>query len=121
MEGKPRSIDSYLAGLKDNQRAALQRLREAIQKAAPGSEEGFGYGLPAFRFRGKLLVAFGAAKAHCALYPMSPRVLEAYREELKGFDTSKGAIRFQPAHPLSTILVQKIVKARIREITDVQG
>ena len=114
MKAKQPTIDDYLAALDDDQRGALQRLRKAIRAAAPKAEECISYRLPAFRL-GKVLVAFGAAESHCAFYPMSGTMVNAFRDELKAFDTSKGTIRFQPDKPLPVNLIRKIVRARIRE------
>jgi uncharacterized protein YdhG (YjbR/CyaY superfamily) len=111
---KPKTIDEYLAGLSDDQRAALQKLRMTIRRAAPTAEECISYSLPAFRLNGPL-VAFGATARHCAFYPMSSSTVEAYKDDLKGFDTSKGTIRFQPDRPLPAALVRKLVKARVAE------
>ncbi len=111
----PKTHDEYLATLPEDKRAALEKLRRTIHRAAPGAEECMSYRLPAFRFEGRVLVAFGAASEHCALYPMSATAVEAHQEELKGFDTSKGTIRFQPDHPLPAALVKKLVQARIAE------
>ena len=41
--------------------------------------------------------------------------LAAHRDELEGFERSKGTIRFQPGKPLPAGLVRKLVKARIAE------
>ena len=71
--------------------------------------------MPAFRLDGKPLVAFRAAVNHCAFHPMSGSTVEAHKADLKGYDTSKGTIRFHPERPLSTALVRKLVKARIAE------
>jgi uncharacterized protein YdhG (YjbR/CyaY superfamily) len=46
---------------------------------------------------------------------MSPATLAAHRDELEGYETSKGTIRFQPGKPLPAGLVRKLVKARIAE------
>ena len=46
---------------------------------------------------------------------MSLAVMEAFKNELRGFDTSKGAIRFPVDKPLPAGLVKKLVKARIAE------
>ena len=112
---KANTIDEYLAGLSDDKRDALERLRKTIRAAARGAEEYFSYGLPAFRLDGKPLVAFGATATHCAFYPMTGTTVDAYKEELEDYETSKGAIRFQPAKPLPATLVRKMVKARIAE------
>lgn len=114
---KPRTIDEYLAGVDTKQRAALARLRKAIQAAAPKAEECISYGLAAFRLDGRPLVAFGATANHCAFYPMSGSTVETYRAELKDFETSKGTVRFSPEQPLPAALVKKLVKARIAENT----
>lgn len=110
------NIDQLLAAAAPDQRAALQKLREAIQAAAPEAKESVSYGLPAFRLNGKPLMAFGAAARHCALYPMSVAAIAAHRAALKDFETSKGAIRFQPSRPLPTSLVKNLVKARLVEL-----
>jgi uncharacterized protein YdhG (YjbR/CyaY superfamily) len=114
MAGKPKTIDEYLAALSDDKRAALQKLRKTIKAVAPRAEECISYQIPAFRLNG-MLVGFGATKNHCAFYPMSSTTVEAHKDELKDYDTSKGTIRFQPDKPLPAALVRKLVKARIAE------
>jgi len=85
-----------------------------IKAAAPKAEECLSYQLPAFRLNGKFLVAYGAAANHCAFYPGS--VLEAIKNELKDYDTSKGTIRFPASRPLPATLVRKLVRFRIAKI-----
>lgn len=108
---KPKTIDAFLAALPPGQQSALQRLREAILAAAPGAEECISYGVPAFRLNGRFLLAFGATAKHCAFYPGA--VVDAFREELKPWSTSKGTIRFQPDQPLPKALIRKLVRAQI--------
>ena len=110
-KGKPATIDQYLAPLAADQRDALQKLRKTIRAAAPGVEECMSYGMPGFRYDGRMLVWFGAAAKHCAFYPGG--VVRVYAKELAAFETSKGTIRFQPDRPLPAALVRKIVKERI--------
>lgn len=114
MAGKPTTIDEYLATVSDDKRAALENLRTIIRAAAPNAEECISYQVPAFRQNG-MLVGFGATSRHCAFYLMSAATVEAHREELAGYDTSKGTIRFQAEEPLPAALVRKLVKARIAE------
>jgi uncharacterized protein YdhG (YjbR/CyaY superfamily) len=110
----PATIDEYLATIDPDKRAALQRLRNIIRAAAPKAEECISYQLPAYRLGGRILVFLGAAANHCAFYPGAFPV-DAYKHELKAYDTSKGTIRFQPRRPLPVALVRKIVKARLAE------
>jgi uncharacterized protein YdhG (YjbR/CyaY superfamily) len=114
MKTKPETIDEYLAPLSNEKRAALEKLRRAIKSAAPKAEECISYQIPAFRLDGRLLVAFGAAKNHCAFYPGALPV-KTHKDELKAYDTTKGTIRFQADSPLSATLVRKLVKTRIAE------
>jgi uncharacterized protein YdhG (YjbR/CyaY superfamily) len=111
---KPTTIDEYLATLSDDKRAALVKLRKTIKAVAPKAEECISYQIAAFRLNG-MLVGFGATANHCALYLMSSSTVEAHKDELKDYDTSKGTIRFQADHPLPAALVRKLVKARIAE------
>jgi len=114
---KPQTIDEYLAGVREDQRAALTKLRQAIKSAAPKAEECISYQVPAFRLDGRLLVAFGAATNHCAFYP-GAFPIDAHRRELGAYATSKGTIRFQPDTPLPATLVRKLVKTRMTEHAD---
>src|SRR5438093_13064024 len=111
---RAKTIDEYLAALSDDKRSALERLRKTIRSAAPKAEECISYQLPAFRLNG-MLVAFGATANHCAFYAMSSSTVEAHKAELRGYDTSKGTIRFPADKPLPAALVRKLVKARIAE------
>ena len=108
-------VDAFLAALPPEMRAALENLRRAIRAAAPGIEESINYGVPAFKYRGRSLVSYGAAKSHCSFYVQSPAVMEAHREELASYATSKGTVRFAPDAPLPDALVAKLVRARMAE------
>ncbi len=114
MSPGPKTVDEYLAALPDDQRAALEKTRETIQGAAPEAVEAISYGIPGYKFNGKPLIHFGAAKNHCALYGAA--VVDSDRDELEGYDTSKGTIRFSPDKPLPAALVKKLVKTRMAQI-----
>jgi uncharacterized protein YdhG (YjbR/CyaY superfamily) len=113
-KSKTKTIDDYLDGLTPDKRAALEKLRKTIRAAAPEAEECISYQIPAFRQNG-MLVGFGATVDHCAFFPFNSTTVAAYKADLKGYDTSKGTIRFQPEKPLPAALVRKLVKARLAE------
>jgi len=110
---KPTNTDEYLTQLPPDQRKALQTLRKRILAAAPGAEEHFGYGMPGFKHNGHPMLYLGAAKNHVALYGSVP---VEYKDQLKDFTVSKGAIQFTPEKPLPVALVKDIVKAKVAEI-----
>jgi len=114
MMSKAKTIDQFLAGVGDDKRAALEKLRKAIRATAPKAEECISYGVPAFKLDGKLLVAFGAAAKHCAFYP-GALPIETHQAELKAYSTSKGTIRFASDKPLPVALVRKLVRTRMAQ------
>ena len=109
-------IDATLAALPADQRAALQALRQTIAAAARGADESISYGMPAVRYHGRALVSYAAFKAHCSFFPMSSTLIETHRDELAGFATTKGTLRFTPGHPLPSDLVQRMVRERMAQI-----
>ena len=108
---KVTTVEQYLAQLDDDKRTALERLRRTIKTALPRAEECISYGMPAFRYDGRVVAWYAAAKNHCAYYPGGSPA--ACREDVASYDTSKGTIRFQPDRPLPAALVKKLLKARI--------
>lgn len=109
-------MDAYLAGLPEDQRAALARVRAAAAAAAPDAEEGESYGMPAFRLDGKPLLGLTASAKHLSVHPFSPAVVDAVRGRLDGFSLSKGTIRFTPDRPLPDGVVEELVALRAAEI-----
>ncbi|MGA3165620.1 MAG: DUF1801 domain-containing protein [Terriglobia bacterium] len=111
----PKNVDEYLAGVPEPARSTLQRVRAVIRSAVPAeATEAISYRIPMFKYKGPLL-GYAAFSNHCSLFPMSSSVIEAFKNELKGFQTSKGTIRFPVDKPLSAALVKKLVKARIAQ------
>ena len=113
--GAPKNVDEYLAGVPEPARSALNKIRAAIRCAVPPeATETISYGIPAFKHKG-VLVWFAAFSNHCSLFPTAS-VVEAFKNELKAFSTSKGTIHFPTDKPLPTALVKKLVKARVARV-----
>ena len=112
--GAPKNVDEYLAGVPEPARSTLNKIRAVIRAAVPpDATEAISYGIPAFKYKGPL-VWFAAFSKHCSLFPTAS-VIEAFKNELKGFSTSKGTIHFPTDKPLPTALVKKLVKARVAQ------
>ena len=108
------SVDEYLRGVPKEARDSLEKLRKTIRAAASEATEVISYRIPTFKHLGPL-VGFAAFNDHCSFFVMSPAVMEAHKDELKRYDTSKGTIRFPFGKPPAAGLVRKLVKARIEE------
>lgn len=113
---KPESVEGYLAGLGDEARAALQKLRETIAAVVPEAEEGIVYGMPGFKLHGKGLVGYSAFKDHYSFFPMGGSPIEPHREELGEHVTGKGTISFTYGERLPVGVVRKVVKTRLAEV-----
>ena len=110
-----KDIDQYLEGVPEPARSTLQKIRTAIRSAVPPeATEGISYGIPAFKYKGTL-VWFAAFAKHCSFFPTAS-VIEAFKDELKNYPTSKGTIQFPTDKPLPSALVRKLVKARVAEV-----
>jgi len=112
---KARTIDEYLATVRGDKRAALDRLRKAIRKAVPKAEECISYGIPAFRLDGKVVAAFCATAKGCSYLPFSGATLATLAQDLRAYGGTKSSLHFDPRKPLPATLVRKLIQARIAE------
>jgi uncharacterized protein YdhG (YjbR/CyaY superfamily) len=111
----PKDMDEYLAGVPEPARSTLRKVRAMIRAIVPAeTTETISYGMPTFKYLGPL-VGFAAFSKHCSFFPMNSSLIQAFKDELANFETSKGTIRFAPDKPLPAALLKKLVKARIAE------
>jgi len=108
-----KTIDEYIAIYPVELQPILKELRIIIKSAAPDAEERISYQMPAF-FQKGVLVYFAAAKNHIGFYPTGIGV-EAFKDELSGYVTTKGSIHLRMDKPLPKELIRKIVKFRVAE------
>jgi uncharacterized protein YdhG (YjbR/CyaY superfamily) len=109
------AVEAYLAKVPEPARSTLEKVRATIRSVVPPeTTEGLSYGIPAFRYNGGL-VGYAAFKNHCSFFPMQASLIDAMKEDLKGYRTSKGTLQFEVDKPLPSALVKKMVKARVAE------
>ena len=115
MARKPTTIDEYLAAVKGEKRAALDKLRKTIRGIVPKAEECISYGIPAFSLDGNIVAGFAATKKGCSYFPFSGSTLGTLAEDLEDYEQTKSSLHFDPAAPLPATLVRKLIRARIAE------
>jgi len=108
-------VDRYLEALEEPKRGTLEALRRSILKVVPEAEQGMSYGMPAFKVEGKTVAGFAAFKHHLSYLPHSGSVLATLADDVAAYETSKGSLRFPVDKPLPKQLVEKLVRARMRE------
>ena len=107
------TIDEYISAYPEHVRQRLELLRKTISDLAPGVSETISYGIPTFKLNGNL-VHFAAYKNHIGFYP-TPSALQAFKDELDTYETSKGTVKFPLDEPLPLDLIKKIVEFRVKE------
>jgi uncharacterized protein YdhG (YjbR/CyaY superfamily) len=110
---KPTTIEEYIADQQIKVRPLLEKLRLIIHKNAPDAEEVISYGMPAYKLHGMLLY-FAAFTNHYSLFAF-PSAIVAFKDKLKGYELSKGAIKFPFNKPVPVKLITEIVKYKVRE------
>ena len=103
------TVDDYIAAQSAAAQPRLRELRAIVRAAIPRAAEVISYGMPTYKFRGGS-VHFAAAKHHCALYGS---FTDDFTEELRGFETSKGTVRFPLDKAIPETLVHRLVAAKV--------
>lgn len=111
---KPKSVDEYISGFPEETRELLEKVRAVIKETAPEAEEVISYMMPGYKLNG-MLVWFAGFKNHIGFYPRGSSAIDAFKKELAGYKTSKGAIQFPKDKPLPIALIKKMVKYRVAQ------
>ena len=102
------TIQEYINSQEVNVQERLNAIYETIRSAIPDAEERISWGMPTF-WKGRNIIHFAPAKKHIGLYP-GPEAVEAFREQLKDYKTSKGAIQLPNNKELPLSLVAEIAR-----------
>lgn len=109
-----RTIDEYISQFSSDVKKILTEIREIVKTVAPEAEEAIRYGMPTFRLNNRNLFHFAAFNKHIGVYP-TPPIIEAMKDELKIYKTSKGAIQFPLSEEMPFQLIKEIVKECVKQ------
>ena len=115
-----KSVDDYIATQPRHVQPVLERVWSIIRKALPGSDEMISYQIPTYKLQGRTVIYFAGWSQHYALYPSSDRLVETFKNELSGYEISKGTIRFPLSEPVPARLIEGIVKFRAAEVAGLE-
>ena len=110
-------VTAYIDAQDEPKRATLSTMRELILEAQPGLEQVIAWGSPAFKFGGKYVVGLGAFKKHLTFSPQSAEVMAAHAADLADYVVSKSSFQFDVDAALPKSLVEKLIKARLAELS----
>ena len=104
----PATVDEYLSEQPDKIRPILEQTRRILREALPDCTEKISLGMPTY-WKKRNLIHFAAQKNHLGIYP-GPEAIEAFRERLQDYRTSKGAIQFPYNREIPYELIAEIAK-----------
>ncbi|MEI8087039.1 MAG: DUF1801 domain-containing protein [Paludibacter sp.] len=109
-----KTVDEYIASQPEVYRKSLEQLRRLIRTLAPEAKESISYGIACYSYH-YMFVGFSAHKNHFSFTSMSSTMLKKFENELEGFDTSMGGIRFKPGQEIPVELITRIILERKAE------
>lgn len=104
-------VDTYLAELPEQERAAMSGLRDLFVAELPGFEEVMEYGMPCYRRDGTIEAGFARQKRYVSLYVVREDVAAAFADRLANQDMGKGCLRFRRPEVIDTDLVRDLLRA----------
>ena len=113
------TIDQYITAYPSDVQERLNLLRQLVYETVPELEEFISYQMPAFKYKGKILLYFAAYKNHIGVYAM-PNANEVFADELAtlGLKTSKGTIQLPYNKPIPVELLRDIVRYKASSIEE---
>ena len=109
-------VAAYFDAVPEPQRTTLLAVHATLEHLLPEADQVIAYGVPSFKVDGKGVAGVGWYKNHCTYFPMSGSVTAELADELEGYVTAKGSLRFAADRPLPESLVARLVRARRAEI-----
>jgi uncharacterized protein YdhG (YjbR/CyaY superfamily) len=111
---KPASVDEYIATFPEDVQKILERIRMTVIRAAPGAEETISYGMPAYRYKGRVIIYFAGYKNHIGVYA-TPSGHAAFQKELSGYKQGRGSVQFPLDQPMPLDLIKRMVQFRVKQ------
>lgn len=109
-------VDEYLSTLADSEKAVVAHMYGVVREMVPDVTEELSYAMPAFKYKGKSLVAIMVNKRFLSLYPFG--AVDKLGLDLSGFERTSGSVHFSVEKPIPDSLLRQIVAARLRQMEE---
>jgi uncharacterized protein YdhG (YjbR/CyaY superfamily) len=107
-------IDDYLKTLTGPDKATVEHMYALVREMVPDVTEELSYNMPAFKYKGKGLVAVMVNKNFLSLYPFG--AVKRLGVDVSAFEQTDGSIHFSADKPISDDLLREIIQARKQQI-----
>ena len=101
-------IEKYIMAQQLELQERLRQVWNCISEAIPDAEQTICYSMPTFR-KQKNIIHFAAFKNHIGIYP-GPKTIEAFKDKLISYKTSKGAIQLPHSQELPLKLIADLAR-----------
>jgi uncharacterized protein YdhG (YjbR/CyaY superfamily) len=113
---RPQTIDEYIRAAPREGQPQLRRLYALLRSVAPQAEETIKWGTPFF-VEPRFLFAFSAHKAHTSFAPTAA-AMEAFADELRSHQTTKGTLKIPYDEPLPEDLIRRMAEFCVEEVSE---
>lgn len=120
MQAKHETVKEYIEQFPDSTKGILNNIRQTIFSAVPDAVETISYGMPAYKYRNKVLVYFAGYKNHIGFYA-TPNGHSKFKSELSGYKQGKGSVQFPIHEPIPYDLIRRIVMFRSENLNPKTG
>ncbi|MEO7349302.1 MAG: DUF1801 domain-containing protein [Terrimesophilobacter sp.] len=101
------TVEEYLAGFADSERALLESALAVIRAELPDAKERISYGVIKFEVEGMHPLYFGGWKKHVGIYPV-PISPGEFEQELAPFRSAKNSLNFAWTKPMPLELIGRV-------------
>jgi uncharacterized protein YdhG (YjbR/CyaY superfamily) len=108
-------VDNYISQFPLKAQKVLRSIRKTIHKAIPDAEEIISYKMPAYKYKGKVLIYFAGYNKHIGLYA-TPTGHKQFAKELAKYKQGKGSAQFPLDETIPLDLIARIAQFRKEEI-----
>jgi len=108
-------IDDFMPSLTPENKQVIGHMYAIVRQQVPDATEELSYGMPAFKWRGKGLIAVMPTKDGLSLYPFC--AVSRLGIDLSDYAMTSGSIHFSLEQPVPDELLKQIIIARQQQIT----